>query len=68
MAIGNDGEEGSDLDGDQDSELDDGWDEHRGQNSSQEEGSEQCPLCGRFLPGFALAAHERFHSMEMDSD
>ncbi|KAK0651295.1 hypothetical protein B0T16DRAFT_323230 [Cercophora newfieldiana] len=44
------------------------WDEHRGQTASQEEGSEQCPLCGHFLPSFAFAAHERFHSMEINGD
>jgi DNA polymerase iota len=49
-------------------ESDDAWDEHREQNSSQEEGAEKCPLCGHFLPSFALAAHERFHRMEMNGD
>ncbi|KAK4455544.1 hypothetical protein QBC34DRAFT_390220 [Podospora aff. communis PSN243] len=54
-----------DPDEEQGFESDDPW---GGQNSSQEEGSEQCPLCRRFLPVFALAAHERYHSMDMDEN
>jgi DNA polymerase iota len=64
---GGDGE-GRGLDEDQVFESDGAWDEYRGQTSSQEEGSERCPLCRRFLPVFALAAHERYHSMEMDGN
>ncbi|KAK0705223.1 hypothetical protein B0H67DRAFT_375047 [Lasiosphaeris hirsuta] len=43
---------------------DDVWDDHSDQSSSQGgDGMELCPVCGLSLPGFALAAHWRFHSM-----
>lgn len=61
--------EGGDEEGDDQEEnfgSDDAWDEHHSHNSSQEDDTEQCPLCGHFLPRFAMAAHERFHSMEME--
>ncbi|KAK3343998.1 hypothetical protein B0T25DRAFT_463649 [Lasiosphaeria hispida] len=34
--------------------------------SSQGDDMELCPLCELYLPRFALAAHERFHTMEED--
>ncbi|KAK3314944.1 hypothetical protein B0H66DRAFT_327976 [Apodospora peruviana] len=35
-------------------------------HDSQQDGVEQCPLCGHFIPLFALTAHDRFHSLEED--
>lgn len=62
-------EEREDEEGEEDSfQSDDGWDENNDHNSSQEERVEKCPLCGHSIPAFALEAHERFHSMELDED
>ncbi|KAK4216164.1 hypothetical protein QBC37DRAFT_417476 [Rhypophila decipiens] len=30
------------------------------------DGMEQCPLCGHFIPHFALTAHNRFHSLQSE--
>ncbi|KAK1761114.1 hypothetical protein QBC47DRAFT_369144 [Echria macrotheca] len=59
---------------DEEDEGDESWEEEEehddgGHGSSQGESNvEPCPLCGHVLPLFALAAHERFHAMEMDGD
>lgn len=36
------------------------WDE----DDDDEEGQERCHECGAIMPAFAIAAHQRFHSME----
>ncbi|KAK3397398.1 hypothetical protein B0T20DRAFT_441272 [Sordaria brevicollis] len=36
--------------------------------SGSEDDGIRCPLCNHFIPLFALAAHERFHSIERDGD
>ncbi|KAK3989855.1 hypothetical protein QBC44DRAFT_326727 [Cladorrhinum sp. PSN332] len=51
-----DEEEGSDEE-----EDDDLWDQ-------EPSPGEPCPICGHIIPSFALAAHERYHSMEMEGD
>jgi len=38
--------------------------EEWGPDHGQQDGMEQCPLCGHFIPFFALTAHDRFHSLE----
>ncbi|KAK4166082.1 hypothetical protein QBC43DRAFT_313915 [Cladorrhinum sp. PSN259] len=46
---------------DQEDHDDDSWDQ-------EPSPGEPCPLCGHIIPTFALSAHERFHSMEMEGD
>jgi DNA polymerase iota len=59
---------GDDDYNDDDNDDDGAWDEHDdGQPSSQEsEALEKCALCGHRIPRFAVAAHARFHDMELD--
>ncbi|GAP92372.1 putative impB mucB samB family protein [Rosellinia necatrix] len=47
-------EEGDDVDVD----VDDAWEEQ------EDLGSHRCRICERPIPTFAIAAHERFHSMD----
>ncbi|KAK4228459.1 hypothetical protein QBC38DRAFT_442762 [Podospora fimiseda] len=42
-------------------EDDDSWDQ-------EPSPGEPCPICGHIIPSFALAAHERYHSMELEGD
>jgi DNA polymerase iota len=37
------------------------WEED---DEEEEDGQEKCDECGAVMPGFAMAAHQRFHSME----
>ena len=39
-----------------------------GSNHESRGSGEQCPLCGHSIPLFAMAAHERFHSMEIEDE
>ncbi|KAM7188047.1 hypothetical protein V8F33_010904 [Rhypophila sp. PSN 637] len=58
--VDDDYDNGSD---DYEEEDDDLWQTSGQQNT---DGMEQCPLCGHFIPHFALTAHNRFHSLQSE--
>jgi DNA polymerase iota len=58
--VGEDGKEEQRAQREGEGESDTSWDDEE----TPEDDLGRCPRCDRLIPGFAMLAHERYHSLE----